>query len=67
MKRNHIHFAKGLPGANSVISGMRQDCNLLIYVHLPSAIEGEAYCKNVFILILSKSRSILLKKFHSLL
>ena len=40
MKRNHIHFAKGLPGKNGVISGMRQDCNLHIYVHLPTATKG---------------------------
>ena len=40
MKRNHIHFAKGLPGKDGVISGMRQDCNLHIYVHLPTATKG---------------------------
>ena len=26
MKRNHIHFALGTPGANGVISGMRASC-----------------------------------------
>ena len=40
MKRNHIHFAKGLPKSADVISGMRQDCNLHIYVHLPTAMKG---------------------------
>ena len=40
MKRNHIHFAKGLPDQQGVISGMRQDCNLLIYVHIPTAVKG---------------------------
>ena len=40
MKRNHIHFAKDMPGKNGVISGMRQDCNLHIYVHLPTATKG---------------------------
>ena len=45
MKRNHIHFAKGLPDQQGVISGMRQDCNMLIYVHMPTAIEGNIfYC-----------------------
>ncbi len=42
MARNHIHFAKGLPGQNQVISGMRQDCNVHIYVHVPTAIEGKS-------------------------
>ena len=42
MKRNHIHFAKGLPGQSGVISGMRQDCNVLIYVHLPTATKGKS-------------------------
>jgi len=33
MSRNHIHFSKGLPGPNTnVISGMRQDCDILFYV-----------------------------------
>ena len=40
MKRNHIHFAKGLPGEKGVISGMRHDCNVHIYVHLPTATKG---------------------------
>ena len=43
MKRNHIHFAKGLPDQQGVISGMRQDCNMLIYVHMPTAIEGNFF------------------------
>ena len=43
MKRNHIHFAKDMPGKNGVISGMRQDCNLHIYVHLPTATKGNLY------------------------
>merc|ERR1712204_56542 len=36
----HIHFAKGLPDQQGVISGMRQDCNVLVYVHMPTAIEA---------------------------
>lgn len=42
MKRNHIHFAKGLPEEREkVISGMRSDCNLHIYVHLQTAAKGK--------------------------
>ena len=40
MKRNHIHFAKGLPGESGVISGMRHDCNVHIFVHMPTAIQA---------------------------
>jgi 2'-phosphotransferase len=32
MKRNHIHLATGLPGSSGVISGMRQSCDVYIYV-----------------------------------
>ena len=32
MTRNHIHFAKGLPHDDQVISGMRKSCNVYIYV-----------------------------------
>ena len=52
MKRNHIHFAKGLPGEDGVISGMRRDCNVLIYVHLPTATRG--MCINIEKLIFSR-------------
>lgn len=32
MKRNHIHFASGLPGKEGVISGMRKSCQVYIYI-----------------------------------
>jgi 2'-phosphotransferase len=32
MKRNHIHFATGLPKDNGVISGMRKSCQVYIYI-----------------------------------
>jgi 2'-phosphotransferase len=32
MTRNHVHFAKGLPHDDQVISGMRKSCNVYIYV-----------------------------------
>ena len=38
MKRNHIHFATGIPNMdgtkNSVISGMRRSCDIYIYVNV---------------------------------
>ena len=47
MKRNHIHFAKGLPDESEVISGMRRDCNVLVYVHLPTAHKGKNLSKDL--------------------
>ena len=40
MKRTHIHFAKGLPGDMGVISGMRQNCEVRIYIDVVKAIEA---------------------------
>jgi len=41
MNRNHIHMAVGLPGADEVISGMRQSCNLYIHINTALAIKGK--------------------------
>ncbi|CAG8520679.1 11109_t:CDS:2 [Paraglomus occultum] len=38
MRRNHIHFAVGLYGESGVISGMRADCDLFIYMNVQKAI-----------------------------
>ncbi|XP_002980227.2 putative tRNA 2'-phosphotransferase [Selaginella moellendorffii] len=38
MKRNHIHFATGLP-QDGVISGMRSNCEVLIYLDLAKAMK----------------------------
>uniref|UniRef100_A0A6P7FKW0 tRNA 2'-phosphotransferase 1 n=1 Tax=Diabrotica virgifera virgifera TaxID=50390 RepID=A0A6P7FKW0_DIAVI len=35
--RNHIHFALGLPSDKSVISGVRQNCQVFIYINLKLA------------------------------
>jgi len=40
MTRNHIHFSTGLPdGKQGVISGMRNDAELLIYVDIKKSLE----------------------------
>jgi 2'-phosphotransferase len=41
MRRNHIHFAKGDVGSDGVISGMRGNCEVKIFVNLKRAIEGK--------------------------
>ncbi|XP_071160697.1 uncharacterized protein [Mytilus edulis] len=38
MGRNHIHFAAGEPGENGVISGMRQSCEVMIFINLEAAL-----------------------------
>lgn len=38
MQRNHIHFARGLPGDNQVISGARVNCEVFIFIDLSLAI-----------------------------
>jgi 2'-phosphotransferase len=39
MQRNHIHFATGLLGEEGVISGMRYNCTVLIYIDLERALK----------------------------
>ena len=40
MTRNHIHFAKGLPGDGKVISGMRKTCDIFIYVDVEKCLKS---------------------------
>lgn len=39
MRRQHIHFAIGEPGAQEVISGMRKSCEIMIFIDLKSALD----------------------------
>eukprot|EP00116_Pleurobrachia_bachei_P010084 sb/3470346/ len=43
MRRTHIHFARGLPKDRQVISGMRSNCQIAIYIDLQSAL-SDGYC-----------------------
>ncbi|XP_053179248.1 tRNA 2'-phosphotransferase 1 [Scomber japonicus] len=38
MKRTHIHLAPGLPGEDGIISGMRGDCDLAVFIDVPKAL-----------------------------
>ncbi|CAJ1058728.1 LOW QUALITY PROTEIN: tRNA 2'-phosphotransferase 1 [Xyrichtys novacula] len=38
MKRTHIHLAPGLPEEDGVISGMRRDCEIAVYIDVPKAL-----------------------------
>lgn len=42
MKRLHVHFSSGLPTDGEVISGMRRDVNILIFLDVRKALEGNA-------------------------
>ncbi|TRY90092.1 hypothetical protein DNTS_031589, partial [Danionella cerebrum] len=43
MTRTHIHLAPGLPGEARVISGMRQSCDLAVYVDVKKAMSGSTF------------------------
>ncbi|KAJ3588515.1 hypothetical protein NHX12_012107 [Muraenolepis orangiensis] len=38
MARIHIHLAPGLPGEQGVVSGMRGNCDLAIFINVPEAL-----------------------------
>jgi 2'-phosphotransferase len=40
MNRQHIHFAVDLPGSDQVISGMRSNCTIAIFIDVNKALEG---------------------------
>ncbi|XP_071718017.1 uncharacterized protein [Rutidosis leptorrhynchoides] len=40
MQRLHVHFSCGLPTDGEVISGMRRDVNILIFLDIRKALEG---------------------------
>lgn len=40
MKRNHIHFSKGLSRDKTVVSGIRQSAEIYIYIDWNLAIAG---------------------------
>ncbi|KAK8371574.1 hypothetical protein V6Z11_A01G252200 [Gossypium hirsutum] len=48
MKRLHVHFSSGLPTDGEVISGMRRDVNVLIYLDVRKALECKHACSYCF-------------------
>lgn len=40
MNRTHIHFAEDFPDSDRVISGMRNSCQIAIYVNVKEALKG---------------------------
>ena len=41
MRRQHIHFATGLPGASGVRSGMRASCDAFVYIDLAKCLADD--------------------------
>lgn len=38
MSRTHIHLASGLPGEDGIVSGMRKNCDLAVFIDVPRAL-----------------------------
>ena len=52
--RNHIHFTSSFPGDRRVISGMRNDCDVAIWIELRKALrDGVPFYMSVNEVILS--------------
>lgn len=41
MERNHVHFATSTPESGEVISGMRADCEILVYLNVPKFLQSD--------------------------
>jgi len=54
MERNHIHFAPGFPGENGVISGMRNRCDVNIFIDMNKTLkDGYKFYRSANNVILS--------------
>ncbi|XP_068614463.1 tRNA 2'-phosphotransferase 1-like [Brachionichthys hirsutus] len=68
MKRTHIHLARGLPGQDGVISGMRKDCDLAVFVDVPKALADGIeffWSENGVLLTAGNAEGKLLPKYFS--
>ncbi|XP_010896630.1 tRNA 2'-phosphotransferase 1 [Esox lucius] len=68
MNRTHIHLATGLPGEGGVISGMRTNCDLAIYIDVPKALSDGIqffWSENGVLLTPGDSEGKLLPKYFS--
>ena len=65
MKRQHIHFAAGEPGESGVISGMRQSCEIHIYINVEAAFpDGLKFYRSSNNVILSLQETVKDTYFH---
>ncbi|TWW55694.1 tRNA 2'-phosphotransferase 1 [Takifugu flavidus] len=66
MNRTHIHLAPGLPGEDGVISGMRKDCDLAVYVDILKALADGIeffWSENGVLLTTGNAEGMLLPKY----
>jgi 2'-phosphotransferase len=67
MKRNHIHFAIGLPNDQQVISGARQSSNVFIFVDMKKAMDDgiKFYLSENKVILTSGMNGFLLPKYFA--
>lgn len=68
MNRKHIHLAPGLPGEDGVVSGMRKDCDLAVFVDVPKALADGIeffWSENGVLLTAGNTEGMLLPKYFS--
>lgn len=65
MKRNHIHFAIGLPNEQQVISGARLSSNIFIFIDMKKAMEDgiKFYLSENKVILTSGMDGVLLPKY----
>ncbi|KAM6924307.1 tRNA 2'-phosphotransferase 1 [Xenentodon cancila] len=66
MKRTHIHLAPGLPGEDGVISGMRNNCDLAVFIDVQKALAdgiGFFWSENGVLLTAGDAEGKLLPKY----
>ena len=64
-RRQHVHFVPFEPGDERIVSGLRYDCQLAVYIDLAAALrEGVPFFRSVNDLVLSRGvRGVLPAKF----
>ncbi|KAM7389863.1 hypothetical protein PAMP_023813 [Pampus punctatissimus] len=68
MTRNHIHLASDLPGEDGVISGMRRNCDLAVFIDVPKALADGIeffWSENSVLLTAGDAEGKLLPKYFS--
>lgn len=65
MNRTHIHFSVGKPGDKKVISGMRPNCDILIYLDVQKCLDNgiELYISENNVVLTEGENGVLDKKF----
>ncbi|XP_054890163.1 tRNA 2'-phosphotransferase 1 isoform X2 [Poeciliopsis prolifica] len=68
MNRTHIHLSTGLPGEDGIISGMRKNCDLAVFIDVPRALADGIeffWSENGVLLTSGDAEGILLPKYFT--